>query len=119
MFEAQRRYKEFFALRAVLVKRFPGLYVPPIPLRRLWYLYYILRYLGKLRNTFHRGKMLPIKHVHKIISKMSLLIWIIRNQIFFRPSQDVVTQLNVLPKLTYEEQLDRISKYFSYVGTVS
>lgn len=31
MFEAQRRYKEFFALRAVLVKRFPGLYVPPIP----------------------------------------------------------------------------------------
>lgn len=26
-----RRYKEFNLLREILVKRFPGLYVPPVP----------------------------------------------------------------------------------------
>jgi hypothetical protein len=31
MFEIARRYKEFNLLRTVLVERFPGLYVPPIP----------------------------------------------------------------------------------------
>lgn len=30
-FEVFRRYKEFHLLRNVLVQRFPGLYVPPIP----------------------------------------------------------------------------------------
>jgi len=34
MFECSRRYKAFFTLRAVLVKRFPGLYVPPIPAKK-------------------------------------------------------------------------------------
>jgi hypothetical protein len=33
-FEVQRRYKEFNLLRIVLVQRFPGLYVPPIPLKK-------------------------------------------------------------------------------------
>ena len=35
MFEVSRRYKEFNLLRTVLVKRFPGLYVPPIPSKRI------------------------------------------------------------------------------------
>jgi hypothetical protein len=30
-FEVQRRYKEFFILRACLTERFPGFYVPPLP----------------------------------------------------------------------------------------
>lgn len=34
-FEIFRRYKEFFLLRNVLCERFPGLYVPPIPPKRV------------------------------------------------------------------------------------
>jgi hypothetical protein len=30
-FEAQRRYKDFFALHAVLVIKWPGCYIPSIP----------------------------------------------------------------------------------------
>lgn len=30
-FEETRRYKEFFALRVVLVSRWPGIYIPAIP----------------------------------------------------------------------------------------
>jgi hypothetical protein len=30
-FEEVRRYKEFFALRTVLVQRWPGIYIPSIP----------------------------------------------------------------------------------------
>lgn len=30
-FEESRRYKEFFALRNVLISRWPGIYIPAIP----------------------------------------------------------------------------------------
>ena len=35
MFEETRRYKEFFALRNVLLSRWPGIYIPAIPEKQL------------------------------------------------------------------------------------
>jgi hypothetical protein len=34
-FEETRRYKEFFALRNILVARWPGIYIPAIPEKQL------------------------------------------------------------------------------------
>lgn len=34
-FEVQRRYNEFFTLREVLLSRWPGIYIPPIPEKSL------------------------------------------------------------------------------------
>lgn len=34
-FEVARRYKEFHLFRDVLVARFPGLYIPPIPKKKI------------------------------------------------------------------------------------
>jgi hypothetical protein len=40
-------------------------------------------------------------------------------KIFFRPSQDLVTQLTLLPKLSYVELLERFSKYYSFAGEIT
>ena len=34
-FEESRRYKEFFALRTTLAQRWPGIYIPAIPEKKL------------------------------------------------------------------------------------
>jgi sorting nexin-1/2 len=35
LFEESRRYREFFALRNVLLSRWPGIYIPAIPEKQL------------------------------------------------------------------------------------
>ena len=34
-FEIRRRYNDFFHLREILKKKWPGLYIPPIPEKKL------------------------------------------------------------------------------------
>jgi hypothetical protein len=34
-FEVQRRYKEFYLFREILLQRFYGLYIPPVPKKKI------------------------------------------------------------------------------------
>lgn len=40
-------------------------------------------------------------------------------RLFIRPHIDLEKALTLLPKLTYEQNLERMSKYFSFMGEIT
>ena len=40
-------------------------------------------------------------------------------RLFIRPHIDIAKALTLLPKSTYEENLEKMNKYFSFMGDVS
>jgi sorting nexin-1/2 len=90
-FEIQRRYKEFYLLRQVLLQRHPGLYVPPIPPKRR---------RGNTDQTFVEERCFYLNMFFKQLVRCPYLLDSDELRIFIRPNNEVERDLTYIPKLS-------------------
>lgn len=97
--------------REVLVQRFPGLYVPPIPPKKS-------SAKGDQEVCWERYHLLNL--FIKQIVRCPYLFESEEFRIFLRPTiPNLEKALTLLPKLNFEESLTRLNRYFSMTGDVS
>jgi sorting nexin-1/2 len=75
-FEIQRRYSDFAALRAALVERFPGLYVPPVPSKKA---------IGNTKQSFVEERCFLLNMFIKQLSRCPYLLDSQEFAIFVKP----------------------------------
>jgi hypothetical protein len=110
-FEIFRRYSEFHLFREVLVVRFPGLYIPPIPPKKS-------SSKNEAEKAWERSHILNL--FLKQVVRCPYLFESEEFHLFIRPPQiSLEKALTLLPKLNFEENLARITRYFSMSGDVS
>jgi len=88
-FEEVRRYKEFFALRNVLLQRWPGVYIPAIPEKKM---------VGNKDDDFVEERRTLLERFMKEICKYEYLIYSQEFKVFARDNGDVEKILTQLPK---------------------
>jgi sorting nexin-1/2 len=88
-FTEVRRYKEFFALRNILVQRWPGVFIPAIPEKQI---------LGNKDDQFVEERRLLLERFMKEISKFEYLTHSQEFKVFARDRGDVEKILSQLPK---------------------
>jgi PX domain len=109
-FEVFRRYSEFHLFREVLVQRFPGLYIPPIPPKKS-------SSKNEADKAWERSHILNL--FFKQVVRCPYLYESEEFRLFIRPTVSLEKSLTLLPKLNFEENLARITRYFSISGSVS
>ena len=98
MFEETRRYKEFFALRNVLLSRWPGIYIPAIPEKQL---------VGNKDVKFIEERRGLLERFLKEVSKFDYLIQSKEFKIFSREKGDIEKILNSLLRQTPMQLLEK------------
>lgn len=100
--EIFKRYSDFDCLRAKLLERWPGIYVPNIPHKKI---------VGNMDNEFIS---LRLKLINKFCLKISQLPHLFNSEelMFFLKADDVEKTLNKLPKEGYDEILMKYKKVF-------
>eukprot|EP00347_Sterkiella_histriomuscorum_P019166 403342692 len=109
-FEVFRRFKEFYLLRQVFVERCPGLYIPPIPPKKA------------MKNTKQELIEERAHLLNLFIKQVVRCPYLFRSEelyLFIRPHIDIEKALTLLPKLNYQENLERISKCYSFIGQIT
>jgi hypothetical protein len=56
-FEEVRRFKEFFALRKAMLDRWPGIYIPAIPEKKLIVISFLIYRTTKITNLLKREEL--------------------------------------------------------------
>lgn len=97
-----KRYSDFDILRAKLLERWPGLYIPNIPPKKM---------VGNLESSFIESRCLQLREFCSKICEMSYLFKSEEVRIFLL-SEDVEKALNRLPKESPEETLMKYKKSF-------
>ncbi|CAI2368715.1 unnamed protein product [Moneuplotes crassus] len=98
-FEGSRRYKDFFSLRQALVKRWPGVYVPPIPPKQS---------VGNKKDKFIANRMYFLDIFMKKISKIPYLVQSEEFQRFSKPSGDITATFNTLGPISPQDLKERL-----------
>ena len=101
-----RRFSDFYSLREKLVERWPGLYIPNLPPKLT---------VGNLEKKVIEMRTRVINDFCHKISKFKFILDSDELQIFLIRCNDVSKSINNLPKLNYEDILNRYNKIFSDV----
>lgn len=92
-FEVIRRYSDFTALRSVLLQRWPGCFVPPLPPKKV---------VGNMDAKFIEERRLFLDLFLKKVATLKWLWYSEEVDIFIRSnSNDIEKTLGSLPKSTY------------------
>lgn len=103
-FEEARRYKEFFALRNVLSQRWPGIYIPAIPEKKL---------VGNKDEKFVEERRNLLERFMKELAKYDYLTHSKEFRVFARERGDVEKILNGLIKQTPMQILEKYRLNFN------
>jgi len=107
-FEVIRRYSDFDKIRHVLGKRWPGVYIPPIPSKKI---------VKNLDSGFVEDRLKGLEFFCKNVSRIIFLHYSEEFQLFIRSaSPDIEKQLNNIPKLKPIELIEKYSTTFSYLA---
>lgn len=98
-FSINRRYKEFYTLRSLLVKNWPGFYIPAIPPKVK---------LGKTDDHIVQERCYIFDRFMKSISDISYIWDSLEVKMFIRPQVGVSESLSLLPAPTSDEKLERM-----------
>ena len=101
-----RRFSDFYSLREKLVERWPGIYIPNLPPKLT---------MGNLEKKVIEMRTRVINDFCHKISKFKFILDSDELQIFLIRCNDVSKSINNLPKLNYEDILNRYNKIFSDV----
>ena len=99
-----RRFSDFYSLREKLVERWPGIYIPNLPPKLT---------MGNLEKKVIEMRTRVINDFCHKISKFKFILDSDELQIFLIRCNDVSKAINNLPKLNYEDILNRYNKIFS------
>ena len=98
-FSVTRRYKEFYTLRSIIVKNWPGFYIPAIPPKVK---------LGKTGAQVVQERCYLFNKFMKKISEINYLWDSLEVKMFIRPQMGVSESLSLLPAPTSDEKLERM-----------
>lgn len=97
-----KRYSDFDALRSKLVERWPGVYIPNIPHKKI---------VGNLESSFIEMRCRQLSNFTNKLAKLPYLFYSEEVK-FFLNSEDVEKSLNKLPKESYDEVLMKYKRIF-------
>lgn len=90
-FEESRRYKEFFALRNTLAQRWPGIYIPAIPEKKI---------VGNSDDSFVEERRSLLERFMKECAKYDYITHSKEFRVFAREKGDIEKMLTSLGRLT-------------------
>lgn len=103
-FEEQRRYKEFFALRNTLSTRWPGIYIPPIPEKKI---------VGNNDDDFVEERRSLLERFMKECGKYDYVTHSKEFRVFARERGDIEKMLGALGRLTPMQVLEKYRLNFN------
>lgn len=98
-----RRFSDFFALREKLVERWPGIYIPNVPPKKS---------IGNLENQYIDARMRLLNEFCLRLSKFPFLFESEEVKLFQTTTSDVTKALDKLPKLKYQDILEKYKVAF-------
>ncbi len=98
-----RRYSDFFALHQKLIQRWPGIYIPPIPPKKI---------SGNLDPNLIKTRMRLLNRFCLNLSNIEYLYKSEETNIFRNNIPDVANAINKLPELSLSEILPRMKEAF-------
>ena len=112
-FETFRRYSDFMTLRAALVRKWPGVYIPAIPPKQL----IVLLTQGNLTTPFIEDRRVMLEDFLKRLVVVEFLLVSEEFQLFIRGTPDFEKECAGLKMLTYPEIAANFTNHFSRFGT--
>jgi len=107
-FEVVRRYKDFDRIRELLVKRWPGCYVPPLPPKSV---------TSNMDTKFIEDRRRQLQTFCKKIGELPYLHYSEEYQIFIRSGNpDLEKALAHLQKVSYEDLIQKYSTSFNHLS---
>lgn len=103
-FEESRRYKEFFALRNTLAQRWPGIYIPAIPEKKM---------VGNNDDGFVEERRSLLERFMKECGKYEYITHSKEFRVFARERGDIEKMLSALGKLTPMQILEKYRLNFN------
>jgi hypothetical protein len=112
-FEMFRNYNDFLLIRNILVQRWPGCYVPPLPKKKI---------VGDNHEDNLKEKISFFEDFYKKVSQLKFLYYSKEFQLFLRGyknNADLEKSLKSLPAENYEEVLKKFSTVFPEINGVA
>ena len=103
-FEEVRRFSEFYALRNMLMLRWPGIYVPAIPEKKAW---------GNKDDKFVEERRALLEKFLKECAKYDYILNSREFKIFARDKGEIDRVLNMMPKQTPLQILEKYRQNFT------
>ena len=97
-FEGNKRYNDFYNLRAAIMTRWPGVYCPPIPPKKI---------IGNKEDKFLEERKHFLERFLMLISKIDHLLKSDEFRLFSRPSGEIDKTVQMLPQVTPDFLLER------------
>ena len=98
-----RRYSDFFALYEKLLQRWPGIYIPRLPPKKI---------TGNLDPNLIKTRMRLLNRFCLNLSNIDYLYRAEETNIFRNNIPDVANAINKLPELNYSDMLNRMKEAF-------
>jgi hypothetical protein len=98
LFEATRRFREFYTLRNVLLNRWPGIFIPSLPEKKM---------IGNKDDNFVEERRNLLERFMKELSRFEFLIHCKEFKIFSREKGDIEKTLNSLLRQTPLQILEK------------
>eukprot|EP00824_Muranothrix_gubernata_P000723 TRINITY_DN1083_c0_g1_i1.p1 TRINITY_DN1083_c0_g1~~TRINITY_DN1083_c0_g1_i1.p1 ORF type:complete len:438 (-),score=49.59 TRINITY_DN1083_c0_g1_i1:25-1338(-) len=102
-FEVYRRYKEFISLRNALGGRWPGIYIPPVPPKKVF---------GNKKEEFVQERMHYLHRYCKKLAHYPFIFFSEETKLFFRSTSDFRSAIKGLPKQVPEDILLKYGNQF-------
>lgn len=111
-FEMFRNYNDFLLIRNILMQRWPGCYVPPLPKKKI---------VGDHEEQHQKEKIAFFEDFYKKVSQLNFLYYSKEFQMFlrgFKNNADLEKSLKTLPSESYQEVLRKYSQRFPEINGV-
>lgn len=107
-FEIKRRYRDFYALRMCFIERYPGLYVPPVPKKKV----------SNESRVVLQERQFVLNIFWKDVTCCPYLMESEEFRVFISKTNNLEVALSGLSRLQTEgdDILNRITPYFNYTG---
>jgi len=108
VFEVKRRYSDFVKIRSIMVTRWPGCYIPPIPPKKMNNLEKQFVYERKRQLELFLQRMAEIPYLH----------YSEEYQIFIKSSRnDFDQEIQKYENVTYQNILERYNEHFGDISS--
>lgn len=107
-FEISRRYNDFYNFYNTLLNRWPGIYIPPIPPKKVG---------GNKDDKYLRERRIFLEKFIRVLGENDFLIESEEFKIFSRHTGSIDKVFKVLPKLTSDVLLKRFQSCLDYNET--
>ncbi|CAD8077497.1 unnamed protein product [Paramecium sonneborni] len=103
-FDVIRRFSDFRLIRQFLIIKWPGCYIPPLPPRKA---------IGNMDQKFIDDRMRSLQDWMRIMAQSKYFWYSEEFQLFIKTNGDIEKALTQVPKLTYDEIINKYQDTFT------